>query len=101
MAISAVYLMLLHRVFFLRYNINDSTKSWNRWVCYNCGNHNFCKYMNGSMTYTISKCSLCGKTQTDSLICKIQKRRSFFMSNEIKNTLISDADDVKHNEMDD
>eukprot|EP01083_Nonionella_stella_P127057 384820_1 len=77
--------------FFLRHNDNDSTKSWNRWTCYICGSHNFCKYMNGCMNYNISKCSLCGRTQTDSIICKIQKRDSFLTVSENKKT-----DDAKH-----
>eukprot|EP01084_Bolivina_argentea_P218985 371501_1 len=71
-----------------------SSKSW---VCCNCSNFNFCKYMESKFNEQLSICSLCGIEQIESIILNIKRFDTFVMVNDTskysKHVLIDEKTD--------
>eukprot|EP01084_Bolivina_argentea_P257015 432915_1 len=68
------------------------------WTCSNCGNYNFCKFINGKMNYNVSDCNLCGISQIDSVVLKLRNLDSFLMFHD-SDIVTKDHDDDKNNDV--
>eukprot|EP01084_Bolivina_argentea_P302072 521342_1 len=55
-----------------------------QWICQNCSNFNFNKYIGSKLSSEISDCSLCGIRQTDSIILKLRNYDTFSMVKSIR-----------------
>eukprot|EP01083_Nonionella_stella_P012267 34798_1 len=65
------------------------------WICSNCGNYNFSKYVDGKINHNLKWCTLCGITQVDSVTMKIRNEDTFIMVHNDNNII------KPHAEMDD
>ena len=52
-----------------------------QWTCYNCSNHNYSKIINNHQQTNFSICSLCGLSQTQSIISRLKKGDQFTTMN--------------------
>eukprot|EP01084_Bolivina_argentea_P049110 90376_1 len=66
------------------------------WICHNCSNHNFSRFIGGELCTDLSICSLCGIKQIDSTILKLKNHDTFVMINNAHRN----CDDKKEREMD-
>eukprot|EP01084_Bolivina_argentea_P296715 511058_1 len=62
------------------------------WICSNCGNYNFQKYINGKMNNDLEYCSLCGITEIESVTLKIRDYDTFIMVKKKKKKQIESTD---------
>eukprot|EP01084_Bolivina_argentea_P285501 489613_1 len=72
-----------------------------QWVCQNCTNNNFNKYIGGTMNSNISHCSLCGIKEIDSIIIKTRNYDTFAMVNVKQNTTQTNESDTKEKQEED
>eukprot|EP01084_Bolivina_argentea_P218987 371504_1 len=73
-------------------------QEWNQWICQNCSNHNFNRYIGSKLCYDLSICSLCGIQQIDSVVIKLKNYDTFTMVNDDN---INDNDEKKRDDIDD
>eukprot|EP01084_Bolivina_argentea_P019385 36054_1 len=76
------------------------------WNCYNCRNYNFINTVGNEKNYQLTRCSLCGVTQMQSIKLQIKDYDTCSMGNEIANqqqevkdeidNMIDDAVKAKH-----
>eukprot|EP01084_Bolivina_argentea_P251527 421873_1 len=65
------------------FTIKSQFPAANEWICINCGNANFNKYINSKLCTNLSTCSLCGITQVDCVSLNIKHFDTYLMVNEI------------------
>eukprot|EP01084_Bolivina_argentea_P256314 431499_1 len=51
----------------------------NEWICGNCGNENFAKYIGGELRNNTDSCSLCGLKQKDSIVLILKNHDTYTM----------------------
>eukprot|EP01084_Bolivina_argentea_P310774 537813_1 len=50
-----------------------------QWNCYNCGNVNFCAFVDSKINNDLQKCALCGITQTAAIMYNLRNHNTFIM----------------------
>eukprot|EP01084_Bolivina_argentea_P218982 371489_1 len=75
---------------------NITLHSKQEWICLNCSNRNFVKFIGGKLSCDILFCSLCGLQQAESIMLKLKNCDTFIMVNNIdaKHVVIDNNDDV-------
>eukprot|EP01083_Nonionella_stella_P123384 371757_1 len=64
------------------------------WICSNCGNYNFSKYIEGKINHYLKWCTLCGITQADSITMKIRNEDTFIMVHNDDNNHVNQHTDT-------
>eukprot|EP01084_Bolivina_argentea_P177027 306218_1 len=70
----------------------------NEWICGNCGNENFGKYIGGELRNNPQNCSLCSLKQKDSIVLILKNHDTYTM---VKNEAIEFHEKTKNEQKDD
>eukprot|EP01084_Bolivina_argentea_P269241 457532_1 len=82
-------------------DINDASLRKYQWYCCNCGNVNFCAFVDSKINNNLEKCRLCGITQKDAIVLNLRNHNTFIMEkNYVKTEKENYVTDEKLDEID-
>ena len=74
-----LYDLISHCFIYKNLNSNRLSLEMKQWICGNCSNHNFCKFIGNKQENKLSICTLCGIEQNQSIILRLRKHDTFIM----------------------